>query len=144
MTDHAPDRTSPPFDFSKLKARWEHEREDTRNASERLLAQVRLAATPILQAYGATRAYLFGSIPEGRAGVRSDVDLLVLGVGSGAYWDLRHDLEQALGRPLEIAAFFKTLRQTAEQLTPLQRWYRVLSRALAKYLNGRELRPPLC
>jgi hypothetical protein len=37
---------------------------------------------------------------------------------------------------------FKTLRQTAEQLTPLQRWYRVLSRALVKYLNGRELHPP--
>jgi len=44
----------------------------------------------------------------------------------------------------EIAAFFKTLRQAAEQLTPLQCWYRVLSRALVKYLNGRELRLPLC
>lgn len=43
-----------------------------------------------------------------------------------------------------IAAFFKTLRQTAEQLSPRQRWYRVLSRALVKYLNGRELRPPPC
>lgn len=43
----------------------------------------------------------------------------------------------------EIAAFFKTLRQTAEQLTPLQRWCRVLSRALVKYLNGRQLHPPL-
>ena len=43
----------------------------------------------------------------------------------------------------EIATFFKTLRQTAEQLTPLQRWYRVLSRALVKYLNGRQLHPPL-
>ena len=42
----------------------------------------------------------------------------------------------------EIAAFFKMLRQTAEQLTPLQRWYRVLSRALVRYLNGRELHPP--
>jgi hypothetical protein len=42
----------------------------------------------------------------------------------------------------ESAAFFKTLRQTAEQLTPLQRWYRELSRALVKYLNGRELHPP--
>jgi hypothetical protein len=41
-----------------------------------------------------------------------------------------------------IAAFFKTLRQTAEQWTPLQRWYRVLSGALAKYLRGRELHPP--
>jgi hypothetical protein len=42
----------------------------------------------------------------------------------------------------EIAAFFKTLRRTAEQLSPLQRWCRVLSRALVKYLNGRQLRPP--
>jgi len=40
------------------------------------------------------------------------------------------------------AEFFKTLRQTAEQLTPMQRWCRVLSRALVKYLNGRQLRPP--
>ena len=44
----------------------------------------------------------------------------------------------------EIAAFFRALRQTAEQLTPLQRWYRVLARALVKYLNGRELHPPPC
>jgi hypothetical protein len=43
----------------------------------------------------------------------------------------------------EIAAFFKTLRQTAERLTPLQRWCRVLSRALVKYLNGRQLHPLL-
>jgi len=42
----------------------------------------------------------------------------------------------------DIAAFFKTLRQTAEQLTPLQCWCRILSRALVKYLRGRELRPP--
>ncbi len=41
-----------------------------------------------------------------------------------------------------FTAFFKTLRQTAEQLTALQRWYRVLSRALVKYLNGRDLHPP--
>jgi hypothetical protein len=42
----------------------------------------------------------------------------------------------------EIAAFFKTLRQTAEQLTPQQCWCRILSRALVKYLQGRELQPP--
>ena len=42
----------------------------------------------------------------------------------------------------DIAAFFKTLRQTAEQLTPHQCWCRILSRALVKYLRGRELQPP--
>ena len=41
-----------------------------------------------------------------------------------------------------IAAFFKTLSATAEQLTPSQRWCRVLSQALVKYLHGRQLHPP--
>jgi len=39
----------------------------------------------------------------------------------------------------EIAAFFRKLRQTAEQLTRLQRWCVVLSRALVNYLGGRQL-----
>jgi hypothetical protein len=34
------------------------------------------------------------------------------------------------------------LRQTAEQLDPLQRWYRILSQALKRYLKGRQLDPP--
>src|SRR5512144_2790321 len=42
----------------------------------------------------------------------------------------------------EVAAFFNSLRPTAEQLTDLQRWYRILSRALVKYLKGRQLGPP--
>jgi hypothetical protein len=41
-----------------------------------------------------------------------------------------------------IAAFFAELHQTAEQLTPLDRWYRILSQALIKYLHGRRLEPP--
>ena len=47
---------------------------------------------------------------------------------------------RAFGR---IAAFFAELRQTAEQLTALDRWYRILSRAMVKYLRGRQLVPPL-
>jgi hypothetical protein len=46
---------------------------------------------------------------------------------------------QALTR---ISKFFAELRQTAEQLTPLDRWYRILSLALVKYLHGRQLAPP--
>jgi Transposase DDE domain group 1 len=41
-----------------------------------------------------------------------------------------------------IAAFFTDLRSTAEQLTQEQRWYRILSQALVRYLNGQPLRPP--
>jgi DNA-binding FadR family transcriptional regulator len=46
---------------------------------------------------------------------------------------------QALTR---IAAFFAELRNTAEQLTALDRWYRILSQALVKFLRGRKLVPP--
>jgi hypothetical protein len=45
---------------------------------------------------------------------------------------------QALTR---IAAFFADLRN-AEQLTTLDRWYRILSQALIKFLRGRKLVPP--
>ncbi len=46
---------------------------------------------------------------------------------------------QALAR---ISQFFRHLRETAEQLTSTDRWFRILSKAMAKYLRGRQLRPP--
>jgi Transposase DDE domain group 1 len=51
----------------------------------------------------------------------------------------RHRARRAL---TSIAAFFAELRNAAEQLTSLDRWYRILSRALVKYLKGRQLDPP--
>lgn len=42
----------------------------------------------------------------------------------------------------EAAAFLGTLTANAEQFTAQQTWYRILSRALRKYLKGRQLRPP--
>jgi Transposase DDE domain group 1 len=44
---------------------------------------------------------------------------------------------------LRIARFLAQLRQTAEQLDPVQRWHRILSEALKRYLKGRQLDPPL-
>jgi predicted nucleotidyltransferase len=96
------DHTKPPFDFSKLKARWAREEAATRAESSRLREQVRRAVPPILRRHGVGRAYLFGSVAEGRAGVNSDIDLLVTDVAAATYWDLRHDLEQALGRALDL------------------------------------------
>jgi Transposase DDE domain len=43
-----------------------------------------------------------------------------------------------------IAAFFKELWATAEQFNAKQRWCRILSLALVKYLRGRQLYPPDC
>jgi hypothetical protein len=41
-----------------------------------------------------------------------------------------------------IGGFLETLRSTAEQLSPIERWHRILSEALVKYLKGRKLDPP--
>ena len=52
--------------------------------------------------------------------------------------------EQQMARRayLRIARFFARLRAKAEQLDAVQRWYRILSEALRKYLRGRQLIPP--
>ena len=91
-----------PFDFSRLKARWAAERAAERAESERLCALVRAVCIPLLKARGVTAVYLFGSVAEHRARPDSDVDLLALGVPADHYWALRRDLEQALGRPLDL------------------------------------------
>ena len=54
-----------------------------------------------------------------------------------------HGEQQAARRAyLRIARFFARLRERAEQLDAVQRWYRILSEALRKYLRGRQLIPP--
>jgi hypothetical protein len=42
-----------------------------------------------------------------------------------------------------ITDFFESLKVCAEQLTSQQLWYRILSKALEKFLNGKILQPPL-
>jgi Transposase DDE domain group 1 len=50
--------------------------------------------------------------------------------------------ERARRALTRIAAFFTGLRNTAEQLTAIERWYRILSQAMVKYLRGRQLVRP--
>ena len=52
------------------------------------------------------------------------------------------DQHKARRADLRIAGFLAQLRETAEQLDPVQRWYRILSEALKRYLKGRKLDPP--
>jgi hypothetical protein len=44
---------------------------------------------------------------------------------------------------IRIARFLSEVRQNAEQLDPVQRWYRILSEAMRYFLKGRQLAPPL-
>ena len=51
--------------------------------------------------------------------------------------------DQARLAYVRIAGFLAGLRQNAEQLDPLAKWYRILSEALRHFLKGRQLLPPL-
>ena len=55
------------------------------------------------------------------------------GINRYSTWD------QARAALTRIAGFFAKLRTTAEQLTALERWYRILSQALKKFLRARNL-----
>lgn len=43
-----------------------------------------------------------------------------------------------------IVTFFQSLKALAEQLTPEERWYRILSKAVEKFLCGKILQSPIC
>jgi hypothetical protein len=80
-------------------------------------------------------------MPQARGGSPHsfrDTGCATIGAAGGGY-ETAHRTASRLTR---IAAFFATLRETAEQLTDLDRWYRILSHALIKYLKGRQLDPP--
>ena len=51
----------------------------------------------------------------------------------------RQTVERLLSR---VIGFFVDLRANAEQLTHEQRWLRILSKAMEKYLRGTRLKPP--
>jgi predicted nucleotidyltransferase len=97
-----PDSSRELFDASRLKARRAAEAAERRAVSARLLRDVRDRAAPVLRRFNAREAVVFGSLVEGRAHAGSDVDLVVLGTEPAAYWELRHALETALERPLDL------------------------------------------
>jgi hypothetical protein len=51
--------------------------------------------------------------------------------------------DKARSAYVRIAGFLAGLRENAEQLDPLAKWYRILSEALRHFLKGRQLLPPL-
>jgi len=90
------------FDTSRAQARWRAEASARQARSVALLADVRVKAAPVLRRFGAREAVVFGSLVTGTARADSDIDLVVLGTDPFAYWDLRRELEAALGRALDL------------------------------------------
>ena len=74
---------------------------------ERVLRLLREQA-PRLRAQGITHLSLFGSMARAEAGPKSDIDLLIevdpgVGFGLSDLLDLREELGELLGRPIDFA-----------------------------------------
>jgi len=72
------------------------------------IARIKRKIAPILKRYGVTRAALFGSVARGESREGSDVDILVeIGpkISLLRFVGLRQDLEDALGRPVDLVEY---------------------------------------
>lgn len=88
--------------FDKLKKRWqERERQRERENAVRK-ADLRAAAPAVFARYGVKKAVLFGSLAEGRSRSGSDVDLLVMPLPASEFWAFWHELEDAVGKPIDL------------------------------------------
>lgn len=90
--------------YEKLKARWEEQRHDRLPWSEEIRRRIEVCGPPLFRRYGVRRAVVFGSAVEGRSTGRSDVDPFVSPLEEGRYWELRHELEETLGVPVDLYA----------------------------------------
>ncbi len=57
---------------------------------------------PIFRQYGIRKAYLFGSVQEGRSTGTSDVDLLVIPLPAEHYWTCWKKLDEMTGFPIDL------------------------------------------
>ena len=91
-----------PFTYTKLKQKWrnaaEQRRQEAATAKETLVKE----GKPIFQKYSIRKAAIFGSLVEHRFERRSDIDLYVEPLSNDHYWEFEHELEEALGFPIDL------------------------------------------
>ena len=80
------------------------------------IEEIRQRVLPVAEKYHLKAIYLFGSYARGDAREDSDIDLLIDATDSGlrglAYGGLYHDLEEALGKSIDMITV-KSLEQPA-------------------------------
>lgn len=88
--------------FVKLKKRWALEREARRCQAKILKRSLLERGRPVFEKFGIRKVLLFGSVADDWCSEMSDLDVLVLPLSSRNYWDFRHELEEAVGIPVDL------------------------------------------
>lgn len=88
--------------FEKLKKRWALEHK-ARRARAKVLKRLLLEnGGPVFEKFGIRKVILFGSVADGLSHKRSDLDVLVIPLPNQKYWEFRHELEEAVGIPIDL------------------------------------------
>ena len=72
------------------------------------IEEIKKKARPILKEAGVKRSSIFGSMVRGDATKKSDIDILIeppKGIGLFRFIGLEQDLQDALGRPVDLVSF---------------------------------------
>lgn len=88
--------------FGKTIEKWEKIKRNRIVHSEELIKELILRIPSVLRCYQVKNAILFGSVLTRQADADSDIDLLVQPLPKEKYWELRFDLEEVLGYPIDL------------------------------------------
>jgi predicted nucleotidyltransferase len=92
--------------FEKLKEKRAVERQKRKIRSERFKSLLLQRGITIFKRFGIRRVIVFGSVADGVCSEMSDIDILVMPLRNCQYWDFRHELEEAVGLPIDLYTDF--------------------------------------
>ena len=88
--------------FEKLKKKWEDDRLKRKTEAEERKLILRTRCKTVFKKYRITKAVVFGSVADSSCRSESDIDLYVHPLTSRAFWEFRHDLEEAAGYSIDL------------------------------------------
>ena len=65
-------------------------------------ASLTVKGEPVFQKFGIAKVILFGSVADERSRPTSDLDVLVMHLLKEDYWTFRHEIEEAVGHPVDL------------------------------------------
>jgi predicted nucleotidyltransferase len=88
--------------FDKLKESRTAERQRRADLAAGRRQRLVAGGRPVFERYGVRKVVLFGSVADSRCRPTSDLDVLVVPLPTSDYWKFRHDLEEAVGSPVDL------------------------------------------
>ena len=88
--------------FEKWEARRRYRLAERCQLADLMKRTLQEKGKPVFQKYGVRKVVLFGSVADNRCRAGSDLDILVMPLPNQSYWELRHELKEAIGLPVDL------------------------------------------